>query len=32
MDKLIAAGEVDLVLAVQRGELTAEQAWEQHRR
>ena len=30
LNKLIAAGEVDLVITVQRGELTAEQAYDRH--
>lgn len=30
LNKLIAAGEVDLVIAIQRGDLTAERAYEKH--
>ncbi len=30
LEKLIAAGAADLVIAVQRGELTAEEAYERH--
>ncbi|MGV0066975.1 hypothetical protein ACRU44_04495 [Mycobacterium colombiense] len=30
LEKLIAAGAADLVIAVQRGDLTAEEAYEKH--